>query len=144
MRNFRNIISISILILHFCLNQSFAQSTINLPGSGFPDPIQSGNVTASEAIIGVANTTITPSAGNTVRLYIDKTISNNNTYQPNLNLGNGASGTPIDMNLPIGSIIGSANATPSGQATYNIPFYIPPGSKWDGAIIGISIQQCGK
>jgi len=139
MLNFRTIIS--ILILHFCLDQSFAQSTINLPGSGFPEPIQSGNVVASEAIFGTEVTTLSPSSGSTVRLYIDKTISNNNTYQPNLNLGNGASGTPIDMNLPVGSIIGSANVTPSGQATYSIPFYIPPGSNGMVPSLGLTYNS---
>lgn len=139
MLNFRTTISISILLL--CLDQSFAQTTINLPGNGFPEPIQSDNVVASEVIFGEEVTTISPSSGNTVRLYIDKTISNNNIYQPNLNLGNGASGTPIDMNLPVGSIVGSANVTPYGQATYSIPFYIPPGSNGMVPSLGLTYNS---
>ena len=85
----------------------------------------------------------TPSAGKYFKAHIDKNLildtdysSVNSTYYSNRQL---------DLNLPVGTISGAANVTPSGGAAYSIPFSMPKGTNGMEPSVGIAYNsQAGK
>lgn len=95
------------------------------------------NQRAAEAIVVKPQSSIQATSPNMSRLYIDKTLTAPVSY--NLSGVNYSNTIPqIDYALPVGTIAGSGNVTPSGQGAYNIPISVPPGTK--GMVPSLSIS----
>ncbi len=65
-----------------------------------------------------------------IKLHIDRSILQNTNYSiTGVNLNGTHTIPPIDFSLPVGTIEGFSEVTSSGQATYNIPIPLPPGTR---------------
>lgn len=88
-----------------------------------------GDFKARDEVITQPETWLKPTGTNHVRLYIDKNIQAPVSYQPGgVNYTDNSIDVPIDFSLPVGTTHASYNVTGAGQAFYNIPIYIPPGT----------------
>ncbi len=102
--------------------------------------ITNQSISAPNEIIVQPNSNVTATSGNESHLYIDKNIQVPVPYQSSVNYSS-FTVPPIDFNLPVGTISGNGGVSPDGQASYDIPLIVPPGTRGVSPTLGISYNS---
>lgn len=126
----------------FCTISLLAQSPTLTIQNATPQTLTTGDYKARDAVYVRPN--ITGTKTSPVHLFIDKNIQLDAGpyYQSGgVNYATTQVTSPIDKSLPVGSINGTYDVSSAGQATYNIQFYTPPGTKGIEPKIGISYNS---
>lgn len=117
---------------------------VNMINSG-SSSFTSGDYVARDEVDAKPNTHLLPSV-NQIHLYTDPTIQLNlgslsSGYQSSVNYSDATVNSPIDFSLPVGTIQGQGSVTLTGQANYDIPITLPPGTNGMVPILGITYNS---
>ncbi|HEX5003161.1 MAG TPA: FG-GAP-like repeat-containing protein [Bacteroidia bacterium] len=103
--------------------------------------MSNNSYSARDEVIVEPTSNATPGPNMQVRIFTNKELQLTGSYQSNVNLSNNVVSTPINKNLPVGAIKGNFSVSESGQSSYDIPIYIPPGTNGMIPTVGIKYNS---